>query len=205
MRKVCLGANVKADEDAVHPHRVSTLSDAGNRANARDRRPATRGTPPSTLSATSLLMTRPPRPPCIIVCRQRAWIRAGGNLIWGQQMYASCAAYMYANILSGARAIWATGHCGQGTAAHMYASKRSGARATGRARDIEDLRRGARLGDVWRCQRSMIQKASGAHSLGIEPKTPGCEQTSCPTSPSGDSNWPVTVFRVRYPRYSTAI
>ena len=26
----------------------------------------------------------------------------------------------------------------------------------------------------------------GAHRLGIEPKTPGWEQTSCPTSPSGD-------------------
>jgi len=119
MREVCLGANVKADEDAVHPHRVSTLSDAGNRANARDRRPATRGTPPSTLSATSLLMTRPPRPRCIVVCRQRAWMRAGGNVNWGQQIYMP--------------------------AARHTCMPMSGTLVTGRARTTEDLHRGARL------------------------------------------------------------
>ena len=35
------------------------------------------------------------------------------------------------------------------------------------------------------CLRTQVRLAR-AHHLGIEPKTPGWEQTSCPISPSGD-------------------
>ena len=86
-------------------------------------------------------MTRPPRPRCIVVCRQRAWMRASGNVNWGQQIYMP--------------------------AARHTCMPMSGTLVTGRARTTEDLHRGARLApcDVHREEPPRVHRVCAGEQL----------------------------------------